>query len=171
MRMAESNRIVNRQQVSFAGCATCNIAVRCGSAFWGLGQHCGLIVETDSGTYAIDGTGGCENNLDWTKTIGDYGQTGPFTSFPRSVCECHRVKTKQWNDMEFSRDPLGNNRNTSFGCLTRKCGISIDFGSSGPPIGFGRKCCMQWGVRLQCPKSPSLPPPSLCDGDCCDKIR
>ncbi len=169
--MAESNRIVNRQQVSFAGCATCNIAVRCGSAFWGLGQHCGLIVETDSGTYAIDGTGGCENNLDWTKTIGDYGQTGPFTSFPRSVCECHRVKTKQWNDMEFSRDPLGNNRNTSFGCLTRKCGICIDFGSSGPPIGFGRKCCMQWGVRLKCPKSPSLPPPSLCDGDCCDKIR
>lgn len=149
---------------------TCNVAVRCGPAFWGLGQHCGLIVETDSGTYAIDGTGGCENNFNWTQTIDEYGQTGPFTSFPPSVCECLRISSKQWNDMEVPRDSFGNNSNTSLGCLTRKCGISIDFGSDGPPMGFGRKCGMQWGVQLQCPKSPSPPPPCLREGDCCDKI-
>jgi len=151
----------------------CRIAVRCGPATYSgvrVGTHCGLIVETDDGISSVDGTGGCENNFNWVTPVVDYGTTGPFTDFDISVCECLRTRSKQWNDMDLPRDPFGNNSNTSLGCLTKKCGVSIDFGSSGAPSGFERKCCFKWGISLPCHHSPSPPRPCLQEGDCCDKI-
>ena len=153
------------------GGSTCRIATRCGPAFFGWGTHCGIVVETDDGIFAVDGTRGEVNNIDWVDYVpGSYGNVGQFTNYPVGVCECLRLKSIAWNALSVPRDSFGNNSNFTLGCLTGKCGVSLGFGSAGPPFGFGRKCCFEWGPSLPCHHSPTPPRPCLREGDCCDNF-
>ena len=151
----------------FSG-STCKVAVRCGPAFHGLGTHCGLIVETDDGIFGVDGTGGSVNHIGWPPLSGIYGTTGPFTSMDPSYCECLRSQSIAWNALDVPRNSLGQNSNFTLGCLTKKCGIRLNF-PGGEPMGFDLTCCLRYSEPSKMLTCPSYPPPPYCvsTGDCC----
>ena len=124
----------------------CRIATRCGTATISLGipsgaTHCGLMIEDETGTYALDGSGGTVNTFNREDNPEEWGTTSKYTDFPDSTCACIRKKYAAWNSMEIARDPLDFNSNWAIRCLIANCSITIPWKPGQEPFGwYGRTC-------------------------------
>ncbi len=135
----------------------CRIATRCGPARLSgvpLGTHCGIVVEDDDGTIAIDGSGGNTNTFDIEDPPIPWGTTSAFTDFPDSTCACIKNKVKKWNDLKVPRDSLDANSNWALNCLTGKCGITIPWEKGKEPEGWYGKECVEWRSDMSGPWGP-----------------
>lgn len=135
----------------------CNIAVRCGAVVSGQ-RHCGLVIQGDLGTYAVDGSGGAISTIGWVKgNASGWGTTSAFRKFDDSVCRCLLSETRRWNGLRVPRDHLDRNSNWTLKCLTGKCGLTIPWGTGGTmsaPIGWDCKDCVRYETlnmgRISC---------------------
>jgi hypothetical protein len=136
----------------------CRVALRCGDVYRSgikLGAHCGLIIDTGSGVYALDGSGGTSNRRDVTPAnTGD--ATGPWKDLDPSVCDCLFSNVKPWNNRNVPRNNTCANSNWNLKCALKKCSAAVDWGSQEKPLGYDCKECVQW--RSMPPSRPPLNP-------------
>jgi RHS repeat-associated protein len=152
----------------------CRIAVKCfypAGFFW---RHCGLVIIVGNDIFTVDGTGGEQNNFDWTtgklnarfRYNINNGTIGPFVAYDISVCECLRRNSVKWNSLDIPRSNFGFNSNTSLGCLLKRCNLKVNF--SWNPQSYEIKCC-QWRVSSHKVNGCNE---LICDLiDCCKKIK
>ena len=139
----------------------CEIAVRCGpageSSGHHLGTHCGLVIQWDGNTWGVDGSGGDVNKIGWKLNPNNWGNTGPFNSYPDSVCTCLLEHTDDWNRDDIPRDHINHNSNYTLKCMLKGCGLKINWGGGSPPIGYDSNWkCLKWGTRpVGSPNSPN----------------
>ncbi len=149
----------------------CRIATRCVrvARVLGvpLGRHCGIVIDDDSGTISVDGSGGDVNILETTDPPRTAGNTGPFTNHDDKICRCIRQSIPIWNALQVERDHLRHNSNYTMKCLFKRCGMKIKWGTGvhGKPIGWDSKSdeCIRW-ITVDGPFSGNLctGPKKLC---------
>lgn len=129
----------------------CRVALRCGDVERSgvkLGTHCGLIIDTGGGIYALDGSGGTSNRRDVTPAnTGD--ATGPWKDLDTSVCDCLFSNVKPWNNRNVPRNNTCANSNWNLKCSLKKCDAAVDWGSQEKPLGYDCKECVQWRWAAQ----------------------
>jgi RHS repeat-associated protein len=141
----------------------CRIAVRCYAPLSGslghgsaqlLGNHCGLIVETDVGTTSIDGTG-LRNGITSTGPEGEHNAdkgnypnlAGKAGNHPDSTCDCLLGKNgnntlTNWKKAaaKVPYNPLDTNSNWSMKCFLKKCNVlQYVHWKTNPPPGWDAK--------------------------------
>ncbi len=105
----------------------CDIALNCNPVphpiMGGIGgMHCGFIMDDGYDVFAHDGSGGSVN--EWRKEEAARNwATGPFQSYPKSVCDCLKNHMSKWNDAKIPRDDLENNSNWTLKCAFKGCGV------------------------------------------------
>ena len=127
----------------------CRIALSCTPIYrYGvyLGDHCGLLVDTGDGVYAVHGSGGTVNSR-WVTPGNAADATQPWTDNDPSTCQCLFLSVKPWNERRVPRDNLCANSNWNLRCAIKKCKIRVDWGSQSKPMGYDCKECIQW-VRV-----------------------
>jgi len=127
----------------------CRVALRCGAVYRSgikLGTHCGLIIDTGDGAYALDGSGGTSNRRDVTPA-NTADATGPWTDNDPSVCECLFANVKPWNDRKVPRDNTCANSNWNLKCGLKKCNLQINWGSQDKPLGYDCKECSKYEFK------------------------
>jgi len=149
----------------------CRVAVHC----WAVGpagpvglgpRHCGLTVNHNGRTTTYDGTGGNSNQIDTLTKIPDHTTTQPFRTMPDEVCKCLEGYTTTFH----RGHPLGTRRhhtgnsNWVLSCMVDRCGMSINWGNQGAPIGYESPPCKRWerksagfGCKLVCVEWFSCP--------------
>jgi RHS repeat-associated protein len=138
----------------------CNIALNCNSTVSGQ-MHCGLVIDTGSGVYDLDGSGGTINSR-FLVPGSTSDATGPWTSNPTSVCDCIFANITPWNNRNVPRDTACANSNWNLKCMNNKCGISLNWGSQSKPIGYNCQHCDGFtgnGIGGVCCKMVDLPCP------------
>ena len=140
----------------------CKIAIRCGKTglrsgiYWGT--HCGIMVDWGGNIYGVDGSGGPTNVIEWEQNPGNWegSVTGPYRSYPNSVCLCLLQHTSNWNAQKIPRNDTCNNSNWTLKCMMKSCGIKITWGTgvSAKPPGYDcywKKTgnCLRWVTRIR----------------------
>jgi RHS repeat-associated protein len=135
----------------------CDIGLQCETVV--LGQtHCGLVIDTGSGVYDMDGSGGTINQI-YLVPGSTSDATGPMTSYPSSVCECLLGRIQSWNQRKVPRCNTCQNSNWSLKCALNKCGLTVNWGSRPVPLGYNCKVCADYGAFYG---GPACPAPSSC---------
>lgn len=98
--------------------------------WFGMGTHCGIVIDSDNGVFDMNGSGGHVNTRNLTPgLLGD--AIGPWTDEPDSVCDCIFANITPWNNMTVPRDPICGNGDYHLHCLAGKCNITINWGRRG----------------------------------------
>jgi hypothetical protein len=123
-----------------------------------VGTHCGYTLDFNGTITHLDGSGSSPGEIN-TNSISSKTTFGPATPVPSSSCQCLLDYREKYKKAEIPRSSTAGNSNWMMGCMSKACGLSVNWHGN-PPSFHDDPPCKRW-KQVGGGTLPTCPP--VCD--------